>query len=200
MIIKKANNVLSEEEIQYFKNIVDNLEIPLNDDGSYVYDENTGYAISEHLGRLQFTINKIDNKIRKRLIDFSKDLLDFDSTLSSVTYVEYSSKYGIPVLPPHFDGDSSELIINYQLSSNTQWDIGLDLKTYTLEDNSALIFNPNKTIHWRTHKEFKDNEFVKMIFFRFSSRNNPKDNSELRYSLNHEAYKEANIVRDSLQS
>ncbi len=199
MIITKINSLLSQEELDYFYNIFDGLKDPINEDGSFIYEEDTGFSVSKHLGRLQFTIRDVDNKIRQRLTDLSNSFLEIESTLGSVTYVEYNAKYGTPVLPPHFDGDSSELIINYQLSSNTDWDIGLDLEIYSLEDNSALIFNPNKTIHWRTHKDFKENEFVKMIFFRFISIKDQKDNSSLRYSLDHEAYKEANIVRDSLK-
>ncbi len=199
MMITKINSLLSQEELDYFYNIFDGLKDPINEDGSFIYEEDTGFSVSKHLGRLQFTIRDVDNKIRQRLTDLSNSFLEIESTLGSVTYVEYNAKYGTPVLPPHFDGDSSELIINYQLSSNTDWDIGLDLEIYSLEDNSALIFNPNKTIHWRTHKDFKENEFVKMIFFRFISIKDQKDNSSLRYSLDHEAYKEANIVRDSLK-
>lgn len=123
-----------------------------------------------------------------------------DLAVSSVTYVEYNSIYGTPNLPPHFDGDFNELIINYQLSSNTSWDIGVDKEVYTTEDNSALIFNPNKHIHWRPIKDFNDGEYLKMLFFRLCYEDESKrsDYSELRFSMDHPIYKEVNDLRDSL--
>jgi hypothetical protein len=61
------------------------------------------------------------------------------------------------------------------LSSNTDWGLGLNEEVYYLKDNSAILFNGNKEIHWRPHKEFKSGEYVKMIFVRFHTPNLAND-------------------------
>lgn len=193
--------MLSDEEILHFEKMTDNLKTPLNEDGSFVYDEETGFSISKDLGRLQMSINKIDNEdLITKLKNIARSFVDFDISLNGATYVEYNSKYGTPNLPPHFDGDGTDMIINYQLKSNTSWDIGLNTQVYKMKDNYALVFNPNESIHWRTKKIFNEGEFVKMIFFRFTNTKGPKDNSHLRYTLDHEVLKDANIFRDSLNN
>lgn len=186
MNITQIYDVFSEKEILFFDTIINNL----ND---------KDFNISKDLGRLEFTIKNIyiDENIILKLTNIAKSISKIDLMLLGVTYVEYNSKYGVPNLPPHFDGDSTDLLINYQLSSNTFWDIGLNFNIYNIKDNSALIFNPNKEIHWRPNKIFKDQEFIKMIFFRFVDLKNYKDNSHLSYSLDHKIFKGVNDFRDT---
>ena len=76
--------------------------------------------------------------------------------------------------------------------------MGLNQKTYTLSDNSALVFNANKEIHWRVHKEFKEGEYVKMLFVRFCNPENMSDYSYLPHHPDDEMFKEAREFRDSL--
>lgn len=200
MSVYKVNNLFSSPELELLYILINSIVIPINDDGTYIYDTDNGqepYAISKDLGRLQ-TSFQTPYKLCEKLLNIAKNISLKELSLSGMTYVEYNKKYGTPNLPPHFDGDISEVIINYQLSSNTSWDIGLDTKIYKIEDNSALVFNPNKNIHWRPHKTFNEDEHVKMIFFRFCSKENRIDNSHLRYSLDHEIYDEANRIRNGL--
>lgn len=154
--------------------------------------------IQKDLGRLCQDHIALPDSIRNALFRISysinKNLLGYGQTL----LVEYSNEYGKPNLPPHFDGDSTDLIVNYQLESNTQWDVGVDLKTYSLEDNSAIIFNPNEHIHWRPHKEFGDGEYVKMMFFRFYNRVHPNDFSHLALSKTNPIFDEVNAFRNSI--
>lgn len=112
--------------------------------------------------------------------------------------VKYSLDYGTPDLPPHYDGDDTDIIFNYQLESNTVWPLGLDKEVIELQDNSALIFNPNSNIHWRPIKKFEPGEYVKMIFFRFRDQTNPSDYSHLRLSQNSPAFEEARAARKTL--
>ncbi len=201
MLFNRIENMFSEDEIKHFLNMTDNIKTPVNEDGSFVYDDTTGLSVSKDLGRLQTTLEKIDSEhLMIKLRNIANSFVDFDISLMGATYVEYNSKYGTPNLPPHFDGDSTELIINYQLKSNTSWDIGLNTGIYDIKDNCALVFNPNESIHWRPRKDFKPGEFVKMIFFRFTNAKKQKDNSHLRYTLDHEAFEEANKFRDKLDN
>lgn len=199
MSISKHSNLLSDGEVNYFKKKTGRLEIPLNEDGSFIYEESHEPSISKYLGRLQTRIHLLPNKIIERMQAVATEHLGYENKFSGVSYVEYNAKYGTPDLPPHYDGDSSDLIINYQLSSNTPWNIGLGLKTYELEDNSAILFNPNMHIHWRPHKNFNDGEYVKMLFFRFIKSPEPTDYSSLRYSLDDDVLKEVADYRNSLK-
>lgn len=116
--------------------------------------------------------------------------------VGSVT-AEYTAEAGKPNLPPHFDGDQTDLIMTYQLSSNRQWGVGVDLKVYDLEDNDGVIFHPNECIHWRPHVEFKDGEFVRVMFIRFALPQ-MSDYSHMMFSQNSPIFDEVKAFRDSL--
>lgn len=186
-MINKINNVFSDEEITKIKKVIQ----------STINSE-----LDETLGRktVQLQSNDLGGELNKKLIKIAKEYSSANLLFLGCSYVEYASKYGSPNLPPHFDGDASNLIINYQLESSTSWDIGLNKETYEMQNNSALVFDPNKSIHWRPIKTFNQGEFVSMVFFRFFDKDNPKENEHLRYSLDNEIYKDANTFRNSLSN
>ena len=84
------------------------------------------------------------------------------------------------------------------MSSNVKWNIGIDRSIYDMNDNDALLFNPNKCVHWRPRKTFKDGEFIRLIFFRFYNLEKISDYSHLRYWPQDEVFKEINKFRDSV--
>ena len=94
----------------------------------------------------------------------------------NATFCEYSLKYGQPNLPPHFDEDrASDLLLDYQLESNTSWPLFIEntpksLKSFVLKDNYGHILFPKKDLHGRVDKVFNDEEYVKMIFFYFGKK------------------------------
>jgi len=212
MDTKIIDNLLSEKEISIFNNITKDLEAPKDEYGNFIFDDQDSYiSVSKYLGRIQFNINNIsdlfpvknlelaDKSLTIRLTKPANYISGLDLTLSSITYVEYSSRYGTPSLPPHYDGDNNDLIVNYQFDSNTRWDIGVNFETYEIKNNSALVFNPNKTAHWRPNKIFNDGDFVKMIFFRFAKKENPTDYSDLQKLWpNDEVFKNICEFRNSL--
>ena len=212
MDTKIIDNLLSEKEISIFNNITKDLEAPKDEYGNFIFDDQDSYiSVSKYLGRIQFNINNIsdlfpvknlelaDKSLTIRLTKLANYISGLDLTLSSITYVEYSSRYGTPSLPPHYDGDNNDLIVNYQFDSNTRWDIGVNFETYEIKNNSALVFNPNKTAHWRPNKIFNDGDFVKMIFFRFAKKENPTDYSDLqKFWPNDELFKNICEFRNSL--
>jgi hypothetical protein len=198
MDITKINNFFSDLEL---KDINKSIAETVDFNATYnEYDVNQFNAIvttHKDLSRLQATID-IPNKIKNRLRKMCSDLLGFQVQIDGILYVRYSNLYGDPNLPPHFDGDTNNLVIDYQLYSNTSWDLGINLNTYSLENNSALLFNANEYIHWRPHKTFNDGEYVDMIFIRFFNLHNRPNYEHLRYSQSDDIFKEVNIFRDSL--
>jgi hypothetical protein len=193
-------NLFSNQELLYFYEAVNSVEVPVDKFGQYIKDEDADPKVSASLGRLKASrfFDSMPNQIKDKLEKVAKEISGVDMSLRNSSYAEYSADYGRPDLPPHVDGDSNDMIINFQLSSNTVWELGLDLNTYRLEDNSAIIFNPNTTIHWRPKKTFNDGEYVKMIFFRLCDAANQKDYSHLPNDPDDKMFSEVVKFRDSL--
>jgi hypothetical protein len=182
MSIYKINNVFTDQELELLNKAVT--------------DESREIGI--HLGRMHFVTHTPPEIMQRLEYLVKKNTGEKNVVLSYGDCVEYSGKYGIPDLPPHFDGDTSDLIIDFQLSSNTSWDLGVNLKTYTLEDNSAVIFNPNTNIHWRPIKEFSDEEFVRLLFFRCVLPDKAVDYSNKILSQDDPIFDEARHLRNTL--
>ena len=196
----KIENIFSDTEL---KNIYEKVNQKRNEfDENFVFhgdsslEDISGIGPDPDLGRFRIGRIEITQEVFKKLNDLLKDKTNKNLKLSGISCVEYSNEYGDPNLPPHFDSCETDLIINFQLQSNTEWELGLNLEVYKLEDNSALIFNPNEIIHWRPFKKFKDQEFVKMIFFRFTDYKT--DNSHLMLSQDDEIFSEVLKYRMSL--
>lgn len=181
-MINKITNVFSEKELFILKDQIDKAEMK--------EDTLLGRKISKNIDMPETIKNKVSKIVT--------DMFDKDLSLSSINYVEYSIRYGTPNLPPHFDGDFNDLIFNFQLSSNTKWDLGLNLELYSLENNSALLFNPNEIIHWRPYKEFADYESISLIFFRFC-KNIKQDYSYKQYGVDHPIFNEINSLINNLK-
>lgn len=155
--------------------------------------------VDEALGRLLVDWVPVPEDIRILLLNTVNQHFNTNfSTYYEVLFAQYSIEYGTPNLPPHFDGDDTELILDYQLESNTDWPIGLDTSLYTLKDNQALAFNPNERAHWRMRKTFKDGEYVNMLFFRFYTDNDRKDYSHKRLDQSDSTLKRVEDFRNSL--
>lgn len=186
-VIKISNLLYQEDVNSLVRNFKDSPE------------NNESFYISEELGRYHFGIKNVNENIKIKLTDIAQSMLDFKCEFSGAAGVEYNPRYGDPKLPPHFDGDFSDLIINYQLESNTEWGLGVDLNLYDIEDNSALIFHPNKNIHWRPKKTFKEGEFIRLVFFRFYNAEKLSDYSHLRQHWpHHEIFSDVNKFIDSV--
>ena len=185
--ISIATNIFSEEEIE---SLYETIKANIKANEPEIHGE---------LGRIQYNLllNTIRSKTVDKLNDVVKEVTDLPLQIRSATYVEYNSLYGKPNLPPHLDADTNDLILNIQIESNTDWAIGLNLKAYDIKDNSALVFNPNKEIHWRAHKEFKDGEYVRMLFIRLFNPDSPSDYSHLDLLQDDEMFTDAIAFRDS---
>lgn len=182
----KVSELFSEDEIQALKQTIN--ELPPS-------------VLKQHqdLGRVEVGLKEAPytfaDKLNTLVNSLSEEKLEINWP---PLYVEYSAKYGEPNLRPHFDGDYNELIIDYQLESNTPWPIGVNLELYPLQDNEATIFNPNTNIHWRPRKDFQSGEYVRMLFFRFFKSTGKSDYSYLPHHPDDPIFKEVSDFRDSL--
>jgi hypothetical protein len=149
------------------------------------------------LGRILYTVpvpNEMNSAIQQRVEALVGRKLD---SMGGV-FAEYGSEYGQPNLPPHFDGDNNSLIVDYQYKGNTSWGLGVGATVFGMEDNKAIIFNPNEYPHWRPHKTFKDGETVTMIFFRFPDMDGKTYYSHMRIHPDDDIFADIRKIRDSL--
>lgn len=169
MNITTIDNLFSKNQLNSLHAIINNINKTVIDKMKDSKLDQSGNGINKNLGRKQIgDIKKyLPDDIKYSLIKVASDIFGEPVALDHALCATYSSKYGVPNLVPHLDGDRNDLIINFQLSSNTSWDLGLNLKVYPIKDNSAVVFNGNTNIHWRPHKTFDDVDYVQMIFFRF---------------------------------
>jgi hypothetical protein len=196
----KITDVFSEDELNTFNKIITDIKMKTLDSEESLSVNDSVCDIDPVLGRLSIgDISKyFPNNIKDKIKEIANKFLGTTVASNSAGYALYSNKYGSPNLPPHFDGDTNDVIINFQLSSNTSWDLGLGLNTYTLENNSAIVFNGNTNIHWRPHKTFGNGEYVEMIFFRFYNKSKRTDYSNVPMNQIDDAFKDVVKFRNSL--
>jgi hypothetical protein len=196
----KITDVFSKDELDTFNKIINDIKMKTLDSEECISVNDSVCDIDPVLGRLSIgDISRyFPDKFKDKLNEIATKFLGTTTESNSAGYALYSNKYGSPNLPPHFDGDTNDVIINFQLSSNTSWDLGLGLETYTLEDNSAVVFNGNTNIHWRPHKTFKDGEYVAMIFFRLFNKEKRTNYSYLPSNQTDDVFKEVVQFRNSL--
>lgn len=182
----RFDNVFSEEELEHIKTIVHNAS------------QQNVYTQPE-LGRLNLDNIELPDPYIYKIAKLVNGVCPMVLALTDQPMaVIYSKEYGQPNLPPHFDGDTHDLVVDFQLDSNTDWHLGLDSELYTMKDNRALAFNANKFIHWRPHKEFEDGEYVIMLFFRLHSPIKRNDYSHLNFSQDDPIFNKVKKFRDSL--
>jgi hypothetical protein len=185
--VKVFDNLFTDSEVQDLYTAI--ADIP----------EESVYEYS-NLGRLHNEEVILPQNIQDRLTNLVNSHLgvNYLSIKLNPISVEYRTEYGSPHLPPHFDRDDTDYILDYQLESNTQWPLGVDRNVYPLEDNSAVGFNPNGNIHWRPLKTFQPGEYVRMIFFRFHNHDNPSDYKHLPENIGEPEFVDVNDFRSSL--
>jgi hypothetical protein len=169
-------NILSNEDKSRIFKIVDEelsyRPVRRQPNPSRITDTGDTTNIIENYGRLEMKYINLPEDIMEKLhsiVEKSSDEVFPDLAFGFVIYAEYSKSYGKnPMLDPHFDiSDVHTIILDYQLESNTSWEIAVESEKFILEDNSGLLFEPENNIHYRPAKNFQDDEFVKMLFIRF---------------------------------
>lgn len=113
------------------------------------------------LGKITFDI-EIPDHIQHKVIEAGKSM-GIEGRFIRAAYCEYSPQYGKPRLGYHKDARDL-LVVDYQLDGNTNWDLIVDDKSYTLNNNDALAFFAGRQQHGRTVKEFENGQYVGMLF------------------------------------
>lgn len=176
-----VKDILSEKELRNAKDCLPMSEI----------------EVHKEYGRIMYHGTEWSQAMLHSVCTKMSEIVGEKLTLTGASAVTYNAEHGRPDLPPHFDGDMTDYILDFQLESNTQWRIGLDEAVYPLEDGEGLLFQPNVNAHWREHKHFFPGEFVTMVFFRFHKPERT-DYSHMRLSRMDPVFDKPKAFRDGL--
>lgn len=153
-------DMFSESEIE---DIYNHIESTPDDKKKFV-------EVFSHTAYLSWMPDHIVNKI----VEKAQSTTDIPIVLRELSFARYETvKDGVEVkLTPHRDETFREprLTVDIQLRSNIDWPISVEGRDYQLKDNQALTFAGTHQVHWRPKIEFKDDNFLDMIFCHFSAK------------------------------
>jgi hypothetical protein len=161
--IKK--NIFSQDQINRINRAVANVE-------------RTKYFNSKNRGQ-GYTVGwELPEDVRQVVQSIAKEATGTEWLIADMALCTYKNSEGIPELKMHRDEnfDSQRICFDYQLDSNTSWDIVVGEDIYELEDNSGILFSSTDQFHGRPVKEFKDEDYIKLIFFHMSEDGKPDSN------------------------
>jgi len=198
MMEKFLTDIFTEDEIKLIEEtIAEQLsarELVDWDDqvnGEFVHKSDI-VKIQKSLGRFGAEGIILPETINSKVVELvNTDLVNnnYRMTNQGVFYVEYNPKYGTPDLTPHYDGGTCTLILDYQLSSNTDWPIGIDDRLYQLSDNEGVLLKPLEYLHYRPVRTWSEGDSVRMIFFNLVNTQDPEHKARIM-----EVYKGADAV------
>jgi len=160
---KIYKNILSEQDIADIYNAVDNAQ------------ENQTVTLEHYRQKAYFV--ELPNHVVEKITSFVQNIYPEKIKLTEISFATYRKIDGPdPILSPHFDSTFEEprFTFDLQLKSNISWPIVVEGRSYILNDNEALVFSGTSQIHWRTPRDFKDDDFIDMVFCHFSLVDNNK--------------------------
>lgn len=113
----------------------------------------------------------LPEKIKNRVTHQMKIIHNQNVKLEEISFARYSKEYSdIPVLTPHYDNTFTHprVTLDVQLRANIDWPIVVEGHEIILSDNTAAAFSGTHQVHWRKPLEFKDGDFIEMLFCHFS--------------------------------
>ena len=153
----KYNNIFTDKEIEQIYNAID-MQSNNNTDTVSIYGQKVWHA------RLP---EEIVSKVTQQMYIIHNQ----NCKLEAMSFARYSREYSdIPILTPHYDNTFKEprVTLDVQLRSNISWDIIVEGIRLKLQDNEAAAFSGTHQVHWRDPIEFKDGDFVEMLFCHFT--------------------------------
>lgn len=125
-------------------------------------------------------IDLLPDEIKAKLSDIALYHYKKPLKLHAVAFGRYSKEFGIPKLGPHIDEVPSQFTLDYQLDGNISWPLNIEGKEYVLKNNNAVVFEGEVVLHWRPEREFKDGEFLDLMWFQFLDNDHWSYKYELR--------------------
>ena len=162
---------------------------------------NTGGAFIKAFSQAN-TYIKLEDDILDKVTNKAKEISGNNNlVLTEYCHARYANvtsncgKYHYrPTLLPHSDQTFKEprFTFDYQLNGNTEWPIIVEPdKNFSLKNNQAVTFSGTHQIHWRKPQNFKDDEYIEMLFFHFTDPNAEPNSKETESLINAKANKYA---------
>lgn len=109
------------------------------------------------------------DEIHERLYELAADNFSKTAKQSYIRSAKYSGFLNPPPnLLAHLDDNACSYTIDYQLSSNVDWQIHVNGEAFNLKDNWAVVYDGENDLHWRESFPSRNPmSFVHMIFFHF---------------------------------
>jgi len=174
-------NFFEPEEMQEFRTFMQGLM----DTKHYIFLKDLKRAVLEkkmddflvdhYLGRIQCSINIEDlpERLRKTALAYAHEI-NPNVVFRYVSFVRYSTDFGVPQLGPHFDPPTNEhFMFDVQIDSNVeQWPIVVvdyegNTKEWSIDTNDCLILDITRQPHWRKPMKFEEGDYLDMLFFSF---------------------------------
>lgn len=175
-------DIFTESEIKELYEVIDNVDLEKNTHVQKVFCHRAYFV-------------PLPDSVLDKIKKIAAQNYHLPLKLTEVSFARYSYdmyRDGIaPVTPslyPHCDNAFHEprLTIDFQVRSNRDWPIVVEEREYTLKDNQALTFSGTHQVHWRPHTEWKEDDFVDLIFTHFSLQDcepNSLDNDQEHITL-----------------
>jgi hypothetical protein len=114
------------------------------------------------------SISELSNLAHK-LTPLARKTFSSNTLLPTYTlFVHYEGSNPPPSLYKHKDDNACTYTIDLCLYQNKEWDLWVDGKPYTLQENQALAYYGNDQLHWREEFPEPGSQHVAMVFFHFA--------------------------------
>jgi hypothetical protein len=149
-------NILTDEEIKDVYETINNTP-----------EDKT--RVQDRIGHKAF-LTGLPEHVRLKMEKTVQDIYGKEWVLEAYQFARYSLDYGyVPKLYPHYDDafDVHRLTLDVQVYGTKPWPLVVEGRSFTLEDNEALIFSGTGQIHWREPIDFTADDQFDMIFCHF---------------------------------
>jgi len=132
----------------------------------YLYNkEKTPNSYDKGFGRYAFSDSIVDEYAQK-ITPFAREVFNSDALIPSYSlFAHYEGEEAN--LWKHVDDNACTYTIDMCVYQSDPWDLWVEGKPYSLEENQALAYYGNDQMHWREDFPKKDSQHVAMIFFHF---------------------------------
>jgi hypothetical protein len=152
------------------------------------------------------TISKL-GILADKLVPLARKTFNSNTLLPSYTlFSHYEGANPPPSLYRHKDDNACTYTIDLCLYQTEPWDLWVDNKSYTLQENQALGYYGNDQLHWREEFPNPGTQRVAMVFFHFVEPDHwwfTKGSSYLnviRGQLTEEAWSKSELIRKTMNN
>jgi hypothetical protein len=131
-----------------------------------LWSNNDGSAYSEGFGRYQWANTEVLNEGSSLLLPMAREKFK-SSTLKPSWNLLVIYQTAKAKLWKHVDDNACSYTIDYCLFQKTPWDIWVEDKPYSLQENEALFMYGNDQQHWREEFPQPETNMVCYVFYFF---------------------------------